>query len=201
MSEQPMQPQPEPGAKLTDHSYDGIQEYDNPTPGWWTWIFVATIVFAVAYFVVMLNHGESLGVKGTYDAAVADSMARQFSQLGQLEPDAPTLIRFATDPKEQPWLTFGRAVFQTNCASCHGRSAEGLSGPNLTDDAYIHIRKIEDIVTVVTKGANNGAMPAWGNRLQENEVVLVSAYIASLRGTNAPGLGAQGQVIPAWTTQ
>ena len=28
---------------LTDHAYDGIQEYDNPLPGWWTYTFVATI--------------------------------------------------------------------------------------------------------------------------------------------------------------
>jgi cytochrome c oxidase cbb3-type subunit 3 len=31
---------------LTDHSYDGIQEYDNPMPGWWVWLFVATVVYS-----------------------------------------------------------------------------------------------------------------------------------------------------------
>ena len=33
--------EPEPVDELTDHNYDGIQEYDNPTPGWWYLIFGA----------------------------------------------------------------------------------------------------------------------------------------------------------------
>ena len=36
---------------LSDHEYDGIREYDNPTPGWWHIIFIATAVFAFFYFV------------------------------------------------------------------------------------------------------------------------------------------------------
>ena len=30
-----------------DHCYDGIQEYDNPTPGWWWMLFWVTILFSV----------------------------------------------------------------------------------------------------------------------------------------------------------
>ena len=37
---------------LTDHLYDGIMEYDNPTPGWWHLIFFGTIVFSLLYFPV-----------------------------------------------------------------------------------------------------------------------------------------------------
>jgi len=40
---------------------------------------------------------------------------------------------------------------------------------------------------VIKEGAKAGAMPAWGNRLHPNEIVLVSSYIASLKGTRAPG--------------
>ena len=30
--------------KILDHSYDGIQEFDNPMPGWWKAIFVLTVM-------------------------------------------------------------------------------------------------------------------------------------------------------------
>ncbi len=30
------------------HSFDGIEEYDNPLPKWWFWLFVGTLVFSVA---------------------------------------------------------------------------------------------------------------------------------------------------------
>jgi len=36
--------------KLRDHEYDGIREYDNPTPGWWHAIFIATMLFSLLYF-------------------------------------------------------------------------------------------------------------------------------------------------------
>ena len=34
--------------QLTDHAYDGIQEFDNPLPGWWKWMFVGSIVLLFA---------------------------------------------------------------------------------------------------------------------------------------------------------
>ena len=36
--------------QLLDHEYDGIQEYDNPCPGWWHAIFLLTVLFSVVYF-------------------------------------------------------------------------------------------------------------------------------------------------------
>jgi len=33
--------------KLFDHDYDGIKEYDNPLPSWWTNLWVASFVFSV----------------------------------------------------------------------------------------------------------------------------------------------------------
>ena len=33
--------------QLLDHEYDGIQEYDNPCPGWWHAIFLLTVLFSV----------------------------------------------------------------------------------------------------------------------------------------------------------
>ena len=36
--------------QLLDHEYDGIQEYDNPCPGWWHAIFALTVLFSIVYF-------------------------------------------------------------------------------------------------------------------------------------------------------
>jgi cytochrome c oxidase cbb3-type subunit 3 len=185
-------------ARLTDHEYDGIQEYDNPTPGWWWWIFFLTTVFSVAYWLVY--HVGTVGgtMHDAHQGAVAADLRLQFAEIGELKPDQETLLRFMHDEK---WLQVGVAVFKGRCISCHGSDAAGQIGPNLTDDHYKNVRKLEDIPFVVMDGANNGAMPAWKNQLHPNEVVLVSAYIASLRGKNLPSpRPAEGELIAPWPT-
>ena len=43
---------PVTGMATTGHSWDGISELNTPLPRWWLWIFYATIVWSVGYFVV-----------------------------------------------------------------------------------------------------------------------------------------------------
>ena len=172
----------DPDAPLTDHAYDGIREYDNPMPGWWVWLFVATVVFSITYyFVATLAGSKQFSPVASYDAAVVDAMRKGG---GPLAHEAATLVRLSRD---DTFLSQGSAIYQTNCVSCHGRAAEGITGPNLTDDHYINVRVVEDFYDVIRNGRNNGAMPSWANRLQPNEMVLVAAYSASLRGKNVSG--------------
>ena len=37
----------------TGHEWDGIQEWDNPLPRWWLYIFYACIVFSIGYWIAM----------------------------------------------------------------------------------------------------------------------------------------------------
>ncbi len=169
--------------QLSDHCYDGIQEYDNPTPLWWDLLFVGSILFAPLYALWFHAPNMSRTHAASYDVSLAENMKLQFGEIGELSPDEQTILKYIDDDK---WLAVGAATFTTNCKPCHGANGEGISGPNLTDDAYIHVKKIEDIAKVVNEGANKGAMPAWGNRLHPNELVLVSSYVASMRGKNLP---------------
>ena len=182
---------------LTDHAYDGIQEYDNPLPGWWKWMFVGSIVFSLFYAMYFHIGAPGRSVADQYDAELAANTRLQFAEIGDLEPTQDNILRFAN---QKSWLSVGQTVYKTNCISCHGRDGEGKVGPNLTDEYYKNVRKVEDIARVINQGAGNGAMPAWANRLHPNEVVLVSAYVTSLRGTQpaSEGKGPEGTVIPAW---
>jgi cytochrome c oxidase cbb3-type subunit 3 len=181
---------------LQDHEFDGIQEYDNPTPGWWYLIFFGTFLFAVWYFLYYHMSTISTPVAVEYQDATAEDMKKRFADIGDLKPDAATVVRFMNEPG---WLQFGASIFKTNCVSCHGANGQGQVGPNLTDDYYKNITKIEDIPHVIANGAANGAMPAWKTRMHPNEIVLVASYVASLRGKNLPGpRGHEGTEIPPW---
>lgn len=187
-----------PDGPLTGHCYDGIEEYDNPLPGWWTWIFVATIVYSLGYF--WIYHG-GLGARrlpDLYNLAVADNLRLQFADLGELQPESDVILKYARDDK---WVMVGKTVYDTNCISCHGAQAQGLVGPNLTDPFWKQVKEPQDVAKVIREGAAGGAMPAWKNRLHPNEVVLAASYIVSLQGTVPPGVGRkpEGTQIEPWS--
>ncbi len=189
MSESPLQDQ------LTGHEYDGIREYDNPIPGWWSWLFIATCVFAVLYYMAYQLGTAGTRVAQAYDNAVTANLILQFEEIGTLTPDEPTILKYMNDDK---WLLVGEKVFAGGCVSCHAKEGEGLVGPNMTDDHYKNVKRLGDIAVVIQNGAANGAMPAWKHRLHPNEVVMVSAYVANLRGQNKDGRAPEGVAIPPW---
>ena len=193
MSETPT-PNQQPEPALTDHAYDGIREYDNPTPGWWTWIFVLTIIWSALYFFVATMSAGQLSPVAFYERYKFEEM----KSAGVLSADAASLIKMSADAES---LKAGATIFAANCISCHARDGSGLTGPNLTDEKYVNVEKITDFVDVVSKGRNNGAMPAWGNRLSPNDIVRVAAYAASLRGQNKPGKPVEpnAKAIAPWT--
>jgi len=183
---------------LTGHEYDGIEEYDNPMPGWWSWIFAVTVAFSAVYFLFATLAGDQVGPVAAYEQEVTADQERQFAAMGEIKSDPASLIKMSADEK---MLRVGKAMFTSNCAACHGLNAGGLTGPNLTDESYLHVRRIEDFLDVIGKGRNNGAMPAWENRLRPREITLLAAYAASLRGTNQAGRGPEGQAIAPWSAE
>ncbi len=181
---------------LKEHTYDGIQEYDNPTPGWWWGLFNLTVIFSVGYFLFFHVGNQAWTLSESLDSAVAANLKLQFGEIGDLTADEPTLLKYMG---LEQWLKVGEITFKARCASCHGANAEGQVGPNLTDDHWKNVKKLTDLVSVIENGANNGAMPAWKSTLHPNEIVLTAAYIAQLRGRNLPGpRGTEGEPIPPW---
>tara|TARA_R110002111_G_scaffold223877_1_gene285692 strand:+ start:139 stop:720 length:582 start_codon:yes stop_codon:yes gene_type:complete len=184
-----------PQDQLTGHEYDGISEYDNPIPGWWSWMFVGAIIFSILYYMAYQLGTAGTTVAQEYDNAVTANLLLQFEEIGTLTPSEDEILKYMT---QEQWLLFGEKVFEGNCVSCHGKGGVGLVGPNLTDDQYKNVKTLGDIATVIEEGAANGAMPAWKNRLHPNAVVMVSAYVAKLRDEPKPGRPPEGEVIPQW---
>jgi cytochrome c oxidase cbb3-type subunit 3 len=187
-----------PADPLTGHEYDGIREYDNPTPGWWHLIFIATVVFS--FFYVLFWHFSPVAwtIQDTWQEARDATELKTFGAMGDLKPDQETILGLAKDEK---LMGIARSMFKGTCAQCHAQDGGGLpgSGVNLTDDSYKNVAKVEDIFRVITEGANSGAMPSHRAKFSDKQRVLLSAYVASLRGTRPANPKApEGQAIPAW---
>lgn len=185
----------EPENVLLDHAYDGIQEYDNPMPAWWVWVFVVTILFGPLYFFYYHMTGEERGVY----AELASDMEAAQSALPPLDESREALLAYLSDEQV---LAAGKAVFDGVCAACHALDGGGLVGPNMTDDSYIHIKRIEDFPAFIRVGNPAKAMQAYEDLMSQRDLVRVSAYMASLRGTTpAVSKDAEGDVIPAWDAE
>lgn len=192
-------PHTEPdSAPLTDHEYDGIREYDNPTPGWWSWMFFGSFVFSVLYFMAYQLGTAGSSVVEAYESDVQAVNMRMVEQMGELVVDEATILRFLKGD-QKGMIGVGNGIFKQNCATCHGANAQGLTGPNLTDEYFKNVKTLGDIGKVVQTGVSGTAMLGWDGRMHPNEIVMVSAYVASLRGENLDGpLGAQGDEIAPW---
>ena len=81
----------------------------------------------------------------------------------------------------------GAILYEENCASCHGVAGEGdraLGAPNIADAIWLYGGDPESLTETITN-ARFGVMPAWGQRLSEEDVRAVSAYVHALGGGEA----------------
>ncbi|MCC7000778.1 MAG: c-type cytochrome [Gemmatimonadaceae bacterium] len=180
--------------RLLEHDYDGIQEYDNPMPRWWLWIFYATILFVPFYYVAPGFMGEGPGMIAAYEADVAAHTAALPPQPAAM--DDATLLAVLADADE---LKEGGEVFTKNCAACHRADGGGLIGPNLTDAAWIHGGAPSAIYQTISAGVLAKGMPAWDRILKPDELKEVAAYVMSLKGTNPPSPKAPEGVVDTTT--
>ncbi len=178
--------------KVLNHDYDGIKEYDNPLPNWWLATFYITIVFAGIYYA----YYEFGGGKTLADELVDDMKnvkTVQAQNKGPETSDADLQAKF-TDTNV---VTAGKDIFMKNCLACHGDKGQGLVGPNLTDNFWIHGKGTPaDILNVIKVGVLDKGMPAWEATLKADEQIQVSAFVYSLKGTNPEGAKApQGEEV------
>lgn len=182
--------------QLLDHDCDGIREYDNPMPFWWGAIFWGSILFSIPYFAYYHFGGVGTSMSEDYEAEVGAFYEMQAAKLGNLKPDAPTILALSHDEQK---LLAGRNMFRANCATCHAPDGGGKTGPNLADDFYINVREPQDIFRVVRDGVTAKGMPDWGKRFSEAQLVLLSSYVVSLRGSSpAAPREPQGDRVAQW---
>lgn len=177
---------------LMEHEFDGIAELDNPTPSWFMWLFYASIFFAAAYLLnyhvfhwgklqdeeYVIEMKEAAAAKEAYLATVANKI------------DENT-VKVETDPAI---ISAGAKVFSTNCVACHGDKGQGIVGPNLTDDYWLHGGKVNSVFKTIKYGVPDKGMISWEKTLTPKQISEVANFILSLKGTNPPGAKeAQGE--------
>jgi cytochrome c-L len=78
--------------------------------------------------------------------------------------------------------THGKELYETWCQSCHMPDGSGRIGPSLIGAQRIHERTATDVgLFEAVFGGSLGAMQSFRDRLTQDEILRINAYVRSLR--------------------
>lgn len=166
---------------MIEHEFDGIAELDNPTPPWFMYLFYSTIVFAVIYLFAfhIVGNGHIMTNEYAEEIAVADKAHEQYMKKFANSVNENN-VKILTDAKS---LEDGSKIYTQNCVACHGDKGQGIVGPNLTDEFWLHGGSTKDIFHTITEGVPEKGMISWKKSLNPIQVQHVVSYITTLQGT------------------
>lgn len=205
--------------ETTGHSWDGIEEYNNPMPRWWVWTFYACIVWAIGYMIAYpawpLINGATPGVLGASTRADVAAEIERFDAANAEIKAALVAAPLESIPADQTLMAYaepaGASVFRTYCAQCHGSGAAGVEGkgyPSLLDDDWLWGGTIEDIHLTITHGIRNttdpdarySEMPKFGadGILDDAQIDAVVEHVLAISGQEHDAtLAAEGATVYA----
>ena len=185
------------------HEWDGIEEFNNPLPRWWFYLFVLTVVFGVAYLLLYPGFASFKGVLGWTSANQYNDEVTAAKASYQ-----PIYNKFANKPieviaKDPEAKVIGQNLYNTYCIQCHGSDAKGAKGfPNLTDKDWLWGGKPSEIEETIRYGRIGVMQPYGGlDPFPEDSVKDVASYVLSLneneafRNRSNPQRAAKGKVI------
>ena len=170
----------------TGHVWDGdLREMNNPLPRWWVWLFIITVVFALAYLAMYPGLGNYAGKFGwsqvsQYETEVAKGnkeVEPLYAKFNGMKPED-----VAGDAQA---MAIGERLFMNNCSQCHGSDARGSKGfPNLTDNDWLHGGSPDKIKETLTNGRIGNMPPMAAAVGTPDDVRNLANYVLSL--SNSP---------------
>jgi cytochrome c oxidase cbb3-type subunit 3 len=168
---------------LLDHDYDGIKELDNSLPPWWKYGFYVTIVVAMIYLMNFHVFGSGKNPSQEYEAEMEKATIEMANYASK---NADKIDEEHLQMPQKGGLDAGKEIFTSVCWTCHGKQGEGGTGPNLTDEYWIHKGSLSDIYQSIKHGYPDKGMQSWAKNYTPKEINNLAGYIKTLKGTNPP---------------
>ncbi|TDG36661.1 c-type cytochrome [Pedobacter changchengzhani] len=170
---------------VIEHAYDGIQELNNPVPTWFNVLFYGSIIFAAGYlfYYHVGGYGDRQDTEYEKEMASAQIEKKAFlAKAGAAIDETSVKV-----DKDAAVLAEGKTIFDTNCKVCHGDKLQGIIGPDLVDEYWLHGGGIHNIFKTIKYGVPEKGMVSWEKTLTPKQISAVANYILSQAGTNPPG--------------
>ena len=180
--------------ETTGHIWDeDLQEFSNPLPSWWRWLYYITIVFSLFYLAMYPGLGTYQGQFGWSSAGQYDGeMKKADEQYGPIYKkfQSQDIMTVAANSEAKE---MGQRLFLTYCSQCHGSDAKGARGfPNLIDNDWLFGGTPTQIKESIQKG-RDAMMPAKGVKpdLNGDQIKDLASYVKSLSGLASDSIRAQ----------
>ena len=173
--------------ELVGHKWDGdLEEWNNPAPKWWLYLYFITIAWAIGYLVWFPGLGNYEGMSGWSQQGQYEEEMQAAAETYDPIYEAFAAMDFADLAQNEDALDLGKSLFASYCTTCHGSDARGATGyPNLTDNDWLWGNTEQDIIATLTNG-RNAAMPVLAAALGGDEGVNnMVKYVQSLSGGEA----------------
>jgi cytochrome c oxidase cbb3-type subunit 3 len=168
--------------KTMGHVWDEtLEEYNNPMPKWWSWMFIITVVFALVYLALYPGLGNFKGMLNW------TSVGQHTAEVQKMDATVKPLFDkyMAMDLKavasDKQAMEMGKRMYLTYCMQCHGADARGAKGfPNLTDTDWQWGGEPDQIKATIAEG-RMGVMPPHA-QLGADTIKDLANYVRSLSG-------------------
>jgi cytochrome c oxidase cbb3-type subunit 3 len=200
--------------ETTGHSWDGIEELNNPLPRWWLMVFYASIIWAIAYSIAMPAWpGIKTATAGMLGWSTRAEVAKDIASFEEMNAGVNAELASAdvttidvNSDLHNYGVNMGAAVFRANCSQCHGSGAAGNVGyPNLLDNDWLWGGTIDEVAYTIQHGVRNetdearySEMPRFGadELLEPAQIDQVVEYVLSLSGQDHDAaLATEGAVV------
>ncbi len=168
--------------KTMGHVWDEtLEEYNNPMPKWWSWLFVITVVFALVYLALYPGLGNFKGMLGWTSGGQHKVEVEKMDATVKPLFDKYMAMDLKAVAADKQAMEMGKRLYLTYCMQCHGADARGAKGfPNLTDGDWLYGGEPEQIKQTIAEG-RMGVMPPHA-QLGGDTIKDLANFVRSLSG-------------------
>jgi cytochrome c oxidase cbb3-type subunit 3 len=91
----------------------------------------------------------------------------------------PLLLKNPYEGDKAAITTGGKLFVAYNCLDCHGADGSGAMGPSFQDGRWHFGGAPGEVFESIYQGRPDG-MPAWGGRISNDQIWMLTAYVRSL---------------------
>lgn len=175
---------------LREHSFDGIQEYDQKMPNWWLTILWASIAFFFIYYIAYYTLGWLPTSTESMDKRVEEIQKQRYEALQETLAkldDTKLVNEWSTD---EAIVARGKEHYLKSCASCHANDLAahgGAAARPLNDGIWEYGDKPMDVFNIILNGTPKESkgykgvlrMQPWKKDLGAEKIAEITAFLIS----------------------